>query len=61
MYNADMKQKLNPEIRVHPHTRTKIKVEAAKRSMSMQDYVEWVVSQQIEREQKGEDNAPKSV
>lgn len=44
----------NPEIRVYPHTRTKLKVQAAQHNMTMLDYVEWLVNQQIEREKKGE-------
>jgi hypothetical protein len=45
----------NPEIRVYPHTRKRLKVLAAQHSMSMIDFVEWLVAQQIEREKGGKD------
>lgn len=41
----------NPVIRVYPQTRKKLKVQAALRSMTMQDYVEWLVTEQEKREQ----------
>jgi hypothetical protein len=42
----------NPVIRVYPQTRKKLKVQAALHNMTMQDYVEWLVSEQEKREQK---------
>jgi hypothetical protein len=44
----------NPVIRVYPHTRTKLKVQAAQHEMTMQDYVEWLVTEQEKRE-RGKD------
>lgn len=40
----------NPVIRVYPHTRKKLKVQAAQHNMTMQDYVEWLVNEQEKRE-----------
>jgi hypothetical protein len=42
----------NPVIRVYPQTRKKLKVQAAQHNMTMQDYVEWLASEQEKREQK---------
>lgn len=47
-------QKRNPVIRVYPRTRLKLKVLAAQRGMTMQDYLEWLINVQVEREQKDE-------
>lgn len=47
----------NPEIRVYPHTRKRLKVLATQHDMSMIDCVEWLVAQQIEREKGGKDAA----
>ncbi len=51
--------KFNPEIRVYPQTRQKLKVLAAQRGMTMIELVEWLVNQEIER--KGEKPREKSV
>ncbi len=39
-------------VRVHPSTRHKLKVLAAQRKMTMQDMIEWLVTQELERERK---------
>lgn len=41
----------NPVIRVYPHTRQKLKVQAAQHEKTMQDYVEWLVTEQEKREE----------
>jgi hypothetical protein len=41
----------NPVIRVYPHTRLKLKVQAAQHEMTMQDYVEWLAAEQEKREE----------
>lgn len=56
----DNKEKRNPEIRVYPHTRQRLKVMAAQHSMTMQDFVEWLVAEQ-ERREKGEKKNDQSV
>ena len=51
--------KRNPVIRVHPQTRTKLKILAAQHGQTMQDYLEWLMTYamtydlEIERQQKG--------
>lgn len=45
----------NPVIRVYPHTRQKLKVRAAQRGMTMQDYVEWLVSRDTEENKEAKD------
>lgn len=55
-----MKENKTPSfIRVAPETRQKLKVLAAQRNMSMQQLIEQLVSQEIERSAQGEnkDNA----
>lgn len=44
----------NPVIRVYPQTRTKLKVLAAQHEQTMQDFLEWLVNQEIERQKKEE-------
>ncbi|HEU5227084.1 MAG TPA: hypothetical protein VFU49_04665 [Ktedonobacteraceae bacterium] len=44
----------NPEIRVYPQTRRRLKIMAAQHDMTMQDFVEWLVAEQEKRE-KGEE------
>ena len=42
----------NPLIRIHPDTRIKLKMLAAQHQQTMQDYVTWLVNQEIERQKK---------
>lgn len=44
--------KRNPVIRVYPQTRAKLKVLAAQHEQTMQDFLEWLVEQQIQREKE---------
>ncbi len=48
-------------IRVAPETRHKLKVLAAQRNQSMQQLIEQLVSQEIARSEKAENNATKNV
>jgi macrodomain Ter protein organizer (MatP/YcbG family) len=41
----------NPVIRVYPHTRKKLKILAAERGETMQDTVERLVQEELEREE----------
>ena len=43
----------NPHIRVDEHTRKRLKIMAAQKEMSMQDLVEWLLSEQEKREETG--------
>lgn len=49
MHTMNISQR-NPVMRVYPHTRQKLKVMAAQHKMTMQDMIEWLVVQQMERE-----------
>lgn len=62
-YNVYMAENKKPSfIRVTPETRHKVKVLAAQRKQSMQQLIEQLVSQEIERSEKGDtDNANKSI
>ena len=48
-------------IRVTPETRHKLKVLAAQRNQSMQQLIEYLVSQEIARSEKGENYAKKDI
>lgn len=52
MYTMEQKKKPNPEIRVYPHTRQRLKVMAAQHNKTIQDFVEWLVSEQERREKE---------
>lgn len=51
----------NSFVRVTPETRQKLKVLAAQRNISMQQLIEQLVSQEIERSRKGDENDTKNV
>ena len=54
--------KRNPLIRVHPHTRKKLKLLAAHYEESMQDTVERLAQAEMERLEKGgESDVPRSA
>ena len=52
-----MKKNMNPVIRVYPQTRKKLKVIAAQMGETMQDTVERLATQELERVQKGDSDA----
>lgn len=52
-----MKKNMNPVIRVYPQTRKKLKVIAAQMDETMQDTVERLATQELERLKKGDADA----